>query len=159
MIDPESFRGKVLLLVIDKVIIGAAIGVVFLGFYLWSETRQQEVEERRLQQQLDLERATLAAQMLPSVADAKLQVDDRANLLSVLTEADAVRPGTAARLGQILLEAGVSERAFAQAVRPAMLVDADPFVREVEPLVKEWHRRSWTTGCPGRGDDRPVEIR
>ena len=159
MANPESFRTKVWLLIIDKVIIGAAIGIVFLAFYLWTEDRKNEEEEHRFQQQLAIERAALAGQLLPSVANTNLKVDDRANILSVLTEANAIQPGTAARLGQILLDAGVSETPFIQAIVPAMLRDMEPFLRETEPIFRKWQpNRPTSESCGGRywGDDRPI---
>ena len=158
MAEPESFRRKVWLLIIDKVIIGAAIGFVLLVFYLWSEGRREKAEERRYQQRLAIERAALAGQLLPSIVDTYLKVDARANLLSVLTEADALRPGAVARLGQILIGAGVSKAAFVQAIRRAMLLDAEPFLKEVKPLVRNWrHYRTNYRNCADRnwGDSRP----
>jgi len=159
--DPDSFAGKVWLLVIDKLFIGALIGVAFLVFYLWSNAREQRLTEQRHQQQLDLEKARLASEILPSIADSSFESDHRANLLSILTESRAISAGTTARLAAILLDSNVTERAFVQSVEPALLQDMKPFLREAGNVVFSWKRGNTNASiCDGRswGDDRPTET-
>ena len=131
----NSFREEFWLLLIDKVFIGVLIGAVSFGAYRWSESIKEEIEERRNQEQLELAHATLASQLLPTIADTTLAVDDRARLLSVLSNADAIQPHTAAQYGQKFIEDGVSKHIFVQAISPSIQLEAEPFLRETALIV------------------------
>ena len=125
---PDTFRGALLLLIIDKVVIVTLIGIVSWKVY-------NSIEERRHQEQLKLSHATLAGQLLPTISDTTLAVDDWARLLSVLSNAEAIQPHIAAQYGQKLVEENVSKRIFVQAISHSMQIDAKPFLREAALIV------------------------
>jgi hypothetical protein len=45
-IDPDSFRGKLSLLVIDKIVIGAVIAAAFLTYNVWQREDQRSYEKQ-----------------------------------------------------------------------------------------------------------------
>ena len=87
----EELREKVGLLIFDKVI----LGLIALAA-LW------HVEDRRHQQSLEVARGNLAGQILPNVANSDWTPDDRARLLSILVDAQAIQPHAVAQFTQQL---------------------------------------------------------
>ena len=70
-IDSESFRGKLYLLALDKIVIGALIAVAFVVYDHW---KTQELHNYEDETQLAFRRAEYVKDLAPIVLDAKQDV-------------------------------------------------------------------------------------
>lgn len=105
--DPESFVGKLLLLVVDKLIIGALIAVVLLVFDRWRTVEQRHYNEAQEETQLAFKRAEYVKQLVPVVLDEKADIVVRAQNLVALIRTNSVDDKTAFVMARRLLNAGV----------------------------------------------------
>ena len=106
-IDPESFRGKLYLMVIDKIIIGALIAVAFVIYDQWK--MQEKLIHDAAQKEADLvfKRAEYIKQLTPIVLNNQNDVLVRGHALRALVETESVTSSSAVFLAQKLLLAGL----------------------------------------------------
>ena len=130
-IDPESFRGKLSLLVIDKLVIGAVIALAFVVYDLWRtadlhryETKSKEVQFRYETQakevQLQFERAKLVREFMPVIAGREADVVTRAYVLRSAIATGSLDAEAGIELGRNLLEAGLDDQTFTRVMAPTM---------------------------------------
>lgn len=129
-------REKLLVVFLDRLVIGLLLLGVALAFQQDWHNDRLEFETERSKHQLQLDRSDLAAQILPKLTDSDLDADHRSFLLSSLILAEAITPASAANLGQMLLEEGVSESHFSNALKASMLADVRPFIMAAQPVVR-----------------------
>lgn len=102
-IDPDSFRGKVWLLAIDKVVIGAFIGLAVFGYYLFTSRDIRTYETNRDEIQLSFKRAEYVRQLVPIVLDDHKDALFRAHLLGALIETQSIEASSAVYFANRLL--------------------------------------------------------
>jgi len=101
-IDPESFRGKLYLLIVDKIVLGAVIAAAFVAYDQW------KAQEARLYEET-VQRAEYLKELVPIVVDSDNDNDVlvRAQALVALIDRRAVDPRTAFVLTERLLRSGL----------------------------------------------------
>lgn len=128
----KGFCKKVWLLILDKLILG-----ILAALIVWF------MEDSRHQQMLDLRLATLAGQILPNIANERLDPETRARMLSVLADKEAIEPHAVAQFAQVLIQEKVSSRVLAQSISHSIRLDVAPFLQESAYLIsKHYHRSS-----------------
>ena len=118
--DPsDTFSGKVLLLLIDKIAIGGIIALVLLGYSIW-QTRDQRSYDEKIT--LSFKRAEYIKELAPMVVDQKNDPISRAQALFALIETNSISDKTAFVLTGRLLRSGftLSDRPFVVEVNSAM---------------------------------------
>ena len=108
-IDPESFRGKFYLLVIDKVVIGALIAIALFLYDRWKTHEVRSYTEAQEEIQLGFKRAEYIKQLVPIVLDDKTPVRYRAQSLGALVETKSIDAHSAVKFTKILLDSNVLE--------------------------------------------------
>lgn len=99
----EFLKSKYGYLVVDKLLLGAAIGIVILAYNLHMTNRQQAFEQAEADQQRQFEKAQYVSQLLPQVLDAKNNPQLRVNALGALVDTGSIDPSSAMRFAQALL--------------------------------------------------------
>src|SRR5258708_547017 len=109
-IDPETFRGKVYLLVIDKVVIGALIAIALLVYDQWKTREIQRYTTAQEEVQLSFRRAEYVKQLVPIVLDDTKHIRYRAQSLGALVETKSIEANSAVIFAKMLLDSDVLER-------------------------------------------------
>lgn len=105
--DPESFRGKLYLIVLDKVVIGALIAIAFVVYDRW---KTQELRSYEQETQFAFKRAEYVKELVPIVLDTKQDVLYRAHSLGALVETNSIDANSAVNLAEKLLLSNVLGR-------------------------------------------------
>jgi len=100
MIDPESFTGKIYLLIADKLILGALIAAAFVAYDRWKTQETRRYEEA-------VQRAQYLKELVPIVVNSESDVLVRAQALVALIDRKAIDPRTAFVLTERLLRSGL----------------------------------------------------
>ena len=106
-VDPESFRGKLYLLVIDKVVIGALIAIAFLVYDRWKTQEVRHYTTVQEETQLGFKRAEYVKQLVPIVLDGREDIQYRAHAFSALVETNSIDANSSVRFAQMLLDSNV----------------------------------------------------
>jgi len=104
LVDPNSFKGKIWLLVVDKVIIGALIGFVLLSYSVIKTNEERSYIEKREEIQLSIKQAELKKQFLPIVLDNSKNVRERVHSLISLIQTNSIDSYGAISLAGDILE-------------------------------------------------------
>lgn len=118
--DPDSFKGKLYLLVIDKLVVGALIAVAFIIYDQWKTNDQRIYELKASNVQLQFERAKLIKEFLPLITDDKKSTIMRAYLLRSAIITDALDEEAGIELGKELLKKDLDEEHFLRVMEPTM---------------------------------------
>ena len=108
-IDPETFRGKLYLLAIDKIVIGALIAMAFLVYDQWRTQEVRRYADTQEETQLAFRRAEYVKQLVPIVFDDTKPVRYRAQSLGALVETKSIDANSAVLYAKILLDSNVLE--------------------------------------------------
>lgn len=113
-IDPESFRGKLYLLVFDKVVLGALIGIAFFVYKQWEIKDQRAYEDRTT---LAFQRAGYVKELVPMVVDSSRELAARSQALIALIETGSVGDKNALGLTEFLLRQGLIRSEYPELLR------------------------------------------
>lgn len=102
-IDAETFRGKLYLLVIDKIVIGALIAVIFLVYDRWKTEEVRRYDETRQEVELGFRRAEYVKELVPIVVDTNRDVLVRAHAFAALVETKSISSHSTINFAQNLL--------------------------------------------------------
>ena len=102
-IDPKSLAGRLLLMAIDKMIIGALIGGAILAYDIFKTKEIRTYNETREEIQLSFKRAEYLEKLLPIVLDRKQQTLVRAHALGSLIGTQATDPYSAVSFANKIL--------------------------------------------------------
>jgi len=133
-LDPESMRGKLLLLVVDKLVIGAILAGAFFVYDNW---RTQEVREYNaiLQDSQDeFKRAEFIKELIPIVLNTEKTIQTRIEVLGSLIRTESIDPSSAVALSLSLLREGKLVYGDNYTTDPVLV---DSFVRMLGPIVPE----------------------
>ena len=89
-IDPDTIRGKLLVLVVDKLIIGLIILGAIGAYQMFQSDRDAAREERLADARIKVERTHLAKDLLPFLLDNSSDVIARGYLLSATLSAGLI---------------------------------------------------------------------
>ena len=112
--DPESFRGKLLLLIFDKVVLGAMIGIALFLYTRWQINDQRAYEDRTT---LAFQRAGYVKELVPMVVDSARDLPARSQALIALIETGSVGDKNALGLTEILLRQGLIRSNYPERLR------------------------------------------
>ena len=111
-IDPGSFRAKVWLLVLDKIVIGAIIFGALAIYKDWETEESRAYAEGREELQLAFRRAENLKELVPVVLDGQRENQLRAHMLSALIDTQSISSSSAVDLAsQILYSDGAEQLA------------------------------------------------
>lgn len=142
-IDPDSFRGKLWLLFIDKLVIGAIIGTALLYYNGWQREDQRSYEKQATEIQLKFERAKLLNQFLPIITDAKLGVEYRAYVLRSALLTKSLDAETGLDFGRRLLTEGLEHDHFITVMLAAMPEGLPELARRISGRQDWRERNAW----------------
>ncbi|MGA2860053.1 MAG: hypothetical protein ABSE40_24560 [Candidatus Sulfotelmatobacter sp.] len=101
--NPDSFRGKVYLLVIDKVVIGALIAVALLVYDQWKTEEVRRYTAAQEEAQRAFTRAEYVKQLVPVVLDSKQDILYRGHALGALIDTHSIDAASAVHFANMLL--------------------------------------------------------
>lgn len=137
-VNPESFEGKVYLLVIDKIIIGAIIAVAFVVYDRYRTNETQKLQASAAAIQLTFERARLAKEFLPFIMNRKEDVIARGYTLREAARTGSVDAEAAVEIGRQLLADELPDEHFRR-VMAVVIPDAIPAIaRRGVDLAASW---------------------
>jgi len=119
-IDPESFRGKLYLLVIDKLVIGAAIALAFVVYDLQRTADLRRYETQAKDLQLQFEQAKLVREFMPVIAGRDANVVTRAYVLRSAIATGSLDAEAGVELGRSLLGDGLDDQDFRRVMASTM---------------------------------------
>jgi len=119
-IDSESFRGKLYLLVIDKLVIGAVIALAFVVYDFRRTADLQRYETQAKDVQLQFERAKLVREFMPVIAGRGADVVTRAYVLRSAIAIGALDAEAGVELGGNLLADGLDDQTFTRVMASTM---------------------------------------
>lgn len=112
--DPESLRGKLYLLVWDKLVLGAVIALAFIAYDRWKTAEQRNYEDRVT---LAFQRANYVKELVPLVVDSKGDLSARAQALIALIDTHSVGDKNALGLTERLLRQGLIRSDYPERLR------------------------------------------
>lgn len=138
--DPESFRGKLYLLIFDKVVLGAMIGIAFFVYKQWELNDQRAYEDRTT---LAFQRAGYVKELVPMVVDSSGDMPARSQALIALIETGSVGNKNALGLTEILLRQGMIRSEYPELLRwngdhPLLDALATRMPSALEPLLNHY---------------------
>jgi hypothetical protein len=106
-IEPETFREKLYLLVIDKVVIGALIAIAFIVYDQWKTQEVRRYTDTQEEVQLAFRRAEYVKQLIPIVLASEQDVRYRAHALGALVETRSIDANSAVNFAGKLLDSNL----------------------------------------------------
>lgn len=106
-IEPETFREKLCLLVIDKVVIGTLIAIAFFVYDQWKTQEVRRYTEAQEEVQLGFRRAEYVKQLVPIVLASEQDVRYRAHVLGALVETRSIDANSAVNFAKKLLDSNI----------------------------------------------------
>lgn len=147
-VDPESFRGKLYLLAIDKIVIGALIAAAFVAYDRFRTTEVRRLEGNAAQVQLTFERARLAKEFLPFITNRKEDVIARGYALREAARTGSIDADAAVEIGRQLLSDGISDDHFRRVMVVVMPHGMRAIARRGVELASSWRKRTGTSFQP-----------
>lgn len=153
-INPESFKGKTLLLIIDKLIIGAILAVAFVLYdqYKDDRARQERIESQEIQ--LNFERAKMAKEFWPIIMNAENDILVRGYTLRSGMMSKAIESNTGQDVAYKLYKEGLSDNDFIIIGKVGLPDGLVAFLKNANELAKE----SLSIRLPGGGLNKPDSI-
>lgn len=139
-LEPDSFRGKVYLLVLDKLVIGAVLACAFVVYDRWKVSGDRRYEETGKRVQLDFERAKLVKEFVPAISNPSTDVVTKAYLIRAAAVTGAVDQETAIELGRSLIPAGIEESHFRRVMAAAMPGGVPAVARHATAMATKWQQ-------------------
>ena len=132
--DPDSMRGKFLLIVADKLVIGAILAFAFYAYDYW-KTKEIRTYNRIIQEtQDDFKRAEFTKELLPIVLDKNQEVSTRIEVLGSLIRTKSIDENSAFVIAVSFLREGKLVRPDRNYVDDQLVVS---FVRMLSPIIPD----------------------
>lgn len=135
----DLFKGKLLLLVLDKVVIGAIVGGAFIIYDRTTTEETRNYEEKRLETQLQFERARLLKEFLPAIQDPQTSPITRRYLLRSAILTKSLDADTAFSIGRDFLYGKIPEDRYKEFVSYTLPGSIGAFARRGVEIAREWH--------------------
>ena len=105
----ESLREKVILLVIDKLVIGALLAVAFVLYDRWKTADVRSYERVTQERDFSFRRPEYIRTLVPLIVSSETDMRLRLQAFGALVDTRAIDPGSAVQLAQDLVDAGALE--------------------------------------------------
>jgi len=116
-LDPESMKGKLFVLVIDKLVIGAILALFFFGYQYWKTGDDRKYNERINSEareynsiirnsQDEFKRAQFIKELLPIVLNENETIQSRIEILGSLIRTQSIDPSSAIAISLSMLREG-----------------------------------------------------
>lgn|GEM_PF-3172775 len=105
-IDTDSIRGKLFLLVVDKLVIGAILAAAFFAYDSWKTEEVRAYNKTIREAQDEFKKAEFVKELLPHVLDRNNGLQSRIEFLSGLIQTDAIDPNSAVEIALDMLREG-----------------------------------------------------
>ena len=153
-INPQSFKGKAILLIIDKLIIGAILAVAFVIYdqYKDERARDERIESQIIQ--LNFERAKMAKEFWPIIMDSQNDILVRGYTLRSGIMSKAIDPNTGIDIAYKLYKEGLSDDDFIIIGKVCLPEGLNSFLKNARELAKE----SLNIELPGGGLNTPDSV-
>lgn len=146
----DTFKAKLWLLVVDKIVIGAIIAIALFVYdqhktedartHQALQDRKQELrEQRQTELQLQFERSRLVKEFLPVIQDPKVDLVTRAYVLRSAVLTESLDAEAAFEIGQDFLRAGLSASHYKRIVSATLPSGIGAFAKRGVQISKEWH--------------------
>jgi hypothetical protein len=140
-VDPDSFRGKILILLVDKIVIGAIIGVVLLTYDRWRVIDARHAEQQVRTIQLEFERAKLFREFLPVITSSDGDLVSRAYILRSAVLTGAIDPETGIEIAREFILRGLAAEHFRRVVSAAMPSGIPAIARRAEIISSQYEQQ------------------
>ncbi|TAK09461.1 hypothetical protein EPO44_01255, partial [bacterium] len=147
-VDPESFRGKLYLLAIDKIVIGAIIAAALVAYDRFCTIEVRNLEAKAATIQLTFERARLAKEFLPFITNRKEDVIARGYTLREAVRTGSIDADAAVEIGRQILEDGIPDDHFRRVMVVALPDGASAISRRGVELSAGWRKVDNTPFTP-----------
>lgn len=137
-INPDSFKGKVLILIIDKLVIGA---VLALAFFIYDQYKDERARVERIESQniqLDFERAKMAKEFWPIIMDSKNDIVVRGYTLRSAIMSKAIEPNTGLEVAYKLYREGLNGDDFTIICKAALPEGTPALLKCAKNLTQEY---------------------
>ncbi len=135
----DSFRGKLLLLILDKFVIGAIIALAFVCYERYKTEETRKYEEKRSEIQLQFERARLLKEFLPIIQNSDTNPVTSSYLLHSAILTNSLNADAAFDIGRDFLYGKLSENRYKEIVSATLPESIGAFARRGVQIAKEWH--------------------
>lgn len=139
MTNPESFKSKLTLMLIEKLIIGAIIAIAIFVYDRYKTVDNREYEQKRAETQLAFERSRLIKEFMPVIQNESLDLVSRAYILRSAILAKAIDPEAAFEIGQDFLRKGLERNHFIRLVSSMLPHGISSFSRRGVQISAEWY--------------------
>ena len=139
MNEPANpFSAQLLLLIVDKLIIGAIIAVAFFCYDRYKTTESRKYQEQQQQIQLRFEQSRLLKEFLPIIQDSSVDLVTRGYVLRSAVLSRALDAAAAFEIGQDFLRAGLQENHYKRVVSVMLPDSIGAFSTRGTQIAREW---------------------
>ena len=135
----DTFNGRLLLLIIDKIVIGAIVAIAFFFFDKHKTKDARKHQARQAEVQLQFERSRLIKEFLPVIQDDSMDLVTRGYVLRSAVLTRSLDADAAFEIGQDFLRAGLSENHYKRIVSATLPDSVAAFARRGVQIENEWH--------------------
>jgi len=135
----STLEEKVLLLVVDKLIIGAIIAIAFVIYDRMTTADSREYQDRQLQIQLQMERAKLLQDFLPVIQDPALDLVTRGYVLRSAVLTESLDAAAAFELGQHFLRSGLEDNHYERIIGATLPNGIGAFSQRGVQIAIDWY--------------------
>ena len=153
--DPDTTRGKLLVLVVDKLIIGLIILGAIGTYQMFQSNRDAAREARLADARTKVERTRLAKDLLPFLLDNSSDVIARGYLLSATLSAGLIDPNVAIEVATELHDQGLPDHHIPRIASLALPAGLQAIARHGARLHKELR----DNGNPNRASSSSRDLR
>lgn len=140
MPNADSFEGKLLLLIVDKIVIGALIAMAIFLYDRYKTRDNRLYEAKREQTQLAFERSRVIKEFLPVIQDPKTDLTTRAYILRSAVLTGSIDPDAAFEIGQDFLRGGLQGNHFVRLVSTMVPQGIGSLSRRGVQIADEWYK-------------------
>lgn len=159
-VDAESFRGKLYLLLIDKLVVGAIVALAFVVYERYKESDAQRfqkdiaqlthrLEQERAATQQTLERARLLGELIPLLRDPKADPLARAYLLRSAVTTGLIDADGAVELASSLFINELTQDQFARVMSVTVPEGIPAIAQQGVALSQVWRKEHGDEFSPG----------
>ena len=134
----DTFSGKLWLLIIDKIIIGAIIAIALFIYDHYKTIDIRNYQKQQVEIQLQFERSRLVKDFLPVIQDQKIDLVTRGYVLRSAVLTKSLDADVAFEIGQDFLRSGLSQNHYYNIVSAMLPSSISAFARRGVQISKEW---------------------
>ncbi len=137
-IDPESFNGKAILLIVDKLIIGAILAVAFVVYDQYKDNQARKERNESQSIQLDFERAKMAKEFWPIIMNSQNDLLVRGYTLRSGILSKSIEPNTGIDVAFKLYKEGLRDEDFIILAKATLPDGLNSFLQNITEVANEY---------------------